>query len=115
MSDIKDLADRVILITGASRGIGYFAALEAAKRGAHIIAVARTIGGLEELDDEIQDAGGTATLVPLDITEGDKIDQMGGSIFERWGQARWPDCQRRFARHYQPSAAYCAQGSWQCF
>ncbi|GLQ18127.1 SDR family NAD(P)-dependent oxidoreductase [Maritalea porphyrae] len=86
MSDVKDLADRVILITGASRGIGYFTALEAAKRGAHIIAVARTIGGLEELDDEIQDAGGTATLVPLDITEGDKVDQMGGSIFERWGK-----------------------------
>ncbi|WP_299346604.1 SDR family oxidoreductase, partial [uncultured Maritalea sp.] len=86
MSDNKDLADRVILITGASRGIGYFTAIEAAKRGAHIIAVARTIGGLEELDDEIQAVGGSATLVPLDIADGDKIDQMGGSIFERWGK-----------------------------
>jgi len=86
MSDIKDLADRVILITGASRGIGYFTAIEAAKRGAHVICVARTIGGLEELDDEIQAIGGSATLVPLDIADGDKIDQMGGSIFERWGK-----------------------------
>lgn len=86
MSDTKDLADRVILITGASRGIGYFTAIDAAKRGAHVIAVARTIGGLEELDDEIQAVGGSATLVPLDIADGDKIDQMGGSIFERWGK-----------------------------
>lgn len=86
MSDTKDLADRVILVTGASRGIGYFTAIEAAKRGAHIIAVARTIGGLEELDDEVQAVGGSATLVPLDIADGDKIDQMGGSIFERWGK-----------------------------
>jgi len=86
MSDTKDLVDRVILITGASRGIGYFTAIDAAKRGAHVIAVARTIGGLEELDDEIQAVGGSATLVPLDIADGDKIDQMGGSIFERWGK-----------------------------
>ncbi|MFT6659958.1 SDR family NAD(P)-dependent oxidoreductase [Maritalea sp.] len=86
MSENKDLADRVILITGASRGIGYFTAIEAAKRGAHVIAIARTIGGLEELDDEIQSVGGSATLVPLDIADGDKIDQMGGSIFERWGK-----------------------------
>lgn len=86
MSDIKDLADRVVLITGASRGIGYFAAIEAAKRGAHVIAVARTVGGLEEVDDEIQSVGGSATLVPLDLADGDAIDRMGGSIFERWGK-----------------------------
>lgn len=86
MSDIKDLADRVVLITGASRGIGYFAAIEAAKRGAHVIAIARTVGGLEEVDDEIQSVGGSATLVPLDLADGDAIDRMGGSIFERWGK-----------------------------
>jgi NAD(P)-dependent dehydrogenase (short-subunit alcohol dehydrogenase family) len=86
MSNTKDLADRVVLITGASRGIGYFAAIEAAQRGAHVIAVARTVGGLEELDDEIQAASGSATLVPLDLADGDAIDRMGGSIFERWGK-----------------------------
>ncbi len=86
MSDTKDLQDRVVLVTGASRGIGYFTAIEAAKRGAHVIAVARTTGGLEDLDDHIQAASGSATLVPLDIADGDAIDRMGGSIFERWGK-----------------------------
>ena len=69
------LAGKVILVTGASRGIGYAAALEAAKRGAHVVAVARTVGGLEELDDEIQDLGSSATLVPLDLRDGEAIDR----------------------------------------
>jgi len=86
MSDQKDLEGRLVLITGASRGIGYFTAIEAAKRGAHVIAIAKTVGALEELDDEIQGFGGSATLVPLDITEGDAIDRAGGAIFERWGK-----------------------------
>lgn len=86
MTDTKDLADRVVLITGASRGIGYATALEAARRGAHIIAVARTVGGLEELDDQIQAGGGAATLVPLDLADFDGIDRLGASIFERWGR-----------------------------
>jgi NAD(P)-dependent dehydrogenase (short-subunit alcohol dehydrogenase family) len=81
----KDLKDKVVLVTGASRGIGYAAAREAAARGAHVIAVARTIGGLEELDDEIQDLGSASTLVPLDLTDGDAIDRLGAAIFERWG------------------------------
>jgi NAD(P)-dependent dehydrogenase (short-subunit alcohol dehydrogenase family) len=81
----KDLKDKVVLVTGASRGIGYAAAREAAGRGAHVIAVARTIGGLEELDDEIQDLGSASTLVPLDLTDGDAIDRLGAAIFERWG------------------------------
>jgi NAD(P)-dependent dehydrogenase (short-subunit alcohol dehydrogenase family) len=81
----KDLKDKVVLVTGASRGIGYAAAREAAQRGAHVIAVARTIGGLEELDDEIQDLGSASTLVPLDLTDGDAIDRLGAAIFERWG------------------------------
>jgi NAD(P)-dependent dehydrogenase (short-subunit alcohol dehydrogenase family) len=79
------LAGKVILVTGASRGIGYAAALEAAKRGAHVVAVARTVGGLEELDDEIQDLGSSATLVPLDLRDGEAIDRLGAAIFERWG------------------------------
>lgn len=81
----QDLAGKVVLVTGASRGIGYAAALEAARRGAHVVAVARTVGGLEELDDEIQDLGSSATLVPLDLRDGDAIDRLGAAIFERWG------------------------------
>lgn len=80
-----DLAGKVILVTGASRGIGYAAAVEAARRGAHVVAVARTVGGLEELDDAIQDLGSSTTLVPLDLRDGDAIDRLGAAIFERWG------------------------------
>jgi NAD(P)-dependent dehydrogenase (short-subunit alcohol dehydrogenase family) len=85
MSASQDLAGKVILVTGASRGIGYASAREAARRGAHVVAVARTVGGLEELDDEIQDLGSSATLVPLDLRDGDAIDRLGAAIFERWG------------------------------
>jgi NAD(P)-dependent dehydrogenase (short-subunit alcohol dehydrogenase family) len=81
----QDLAGKVILVTGASRGIGYASAVEAARRGAHVVAVARTVGGLEELDDEIQDLGSSTTLVPLDLRDGDAIDRLGAAIFERWG------------------------------
>jgi NAD(P)-dependent dehydrogenase (short-subunit alcohol dehydrogenase family) len=80
------LADKIVLITGASRGIGYQAALEAARRGAHVVAIARTVGGLEELDDEIQALGGSTTLVPADLSDGDAIDRLGRAIFERWGR-----------------------------
>lgn len=80
------LAGKIVLVTGASRGIGYQAALEAGRRGAHVIAVARTVGGLEELDDEIQAAGGSTTLVPADLREFDSIDRLGRAIFERWGK-----------------------------
>jgi len=80
------LSGKIVLVTGASRGIGYQAGLEAARRGAHVIAVARTVGGLEELDDEIQAAGSSATLVPLDLRDFDGIDRLGRAIFERWGR-----------------------------
>lgn len=81
-----DLTGRIALVTGASRGIGYFTALELARAGAHVIACARTVGGLEELDDEIQAAGGSATLVPFDLSDMKAIDALGGSINERWGK-----------------------------
>ncbi|HEX5933260.1 MAG TPA: SDR family NAD(P)-dependent oxidoreductase, partial [Pseudorhizobium sp.] len=81
-----NLRDRIALVTGASRGIGYFTALELAKAGAHVIACARTVGGLEELDDAIKAAGGSATLVPFDLTDMAAIDRLGASIFERWGK-----------------------------
>ncbi|OCW57738.1 SDR family NAD(P)-dependent oxidoreductase [Hoeflea olei] len=83
---MASLQGRIALVTGASRGIGYFTALELARQGAHVIAVARTTGGLEELDDAIQAEGGSATLVPLDLTDMPAIDQLGGAINERWGK-----------------------------
>lgn len=86
MTETKDLAGKVVLVTGASRGIGYAAAREAGKRGAHVIAVARTVGGLEELDDEVQAMGASTTLVPLDLKDGEGIDRLGAAIFERWGR-----------------------------
>ena len=91
MPPIPDLAGRIALVTGASRGIGYNVAKQMAAAGAHIIAVARTVGGLEELDDEIKAENGrtgrgSATLVPLDLTDMAGIDRLGGSIHERWGK-----------------------------
>lgn len=83
---MKELSGKVALVTGASRGIGYHCALALAGAGAHVISVARTVGGLEELDDEIQSMGGSATLVPLDLLDHDAIDRLGASIHERWGK-----------------------------
>lgn len=80
------LKGRIALVTGASRGIGRETARAFAKAGAHVIALARTQGGLEELDDEIKALGGTATLVPLDLTDFDALDRLGLSIHERWGK-----------------------------
>jgi NAD(P)-dependent dehydrogenase (short-subunit alcohol dehydrogenase family) len=80
----KMFEGKVALVTGASRGLGRAAALALAKQGAHIIASARTQGGLEELDDEIKAAGSSATLVPMDITDYPAIDRLGAAIFERW-------------------------------
>lgn len=87
MAEKRDLDGRVVLVTGASRGIGYEVAKLAGARGAQVVAVARTVGGLEELDDEIRKAGGpAATLVPLDLTDFPAIDRLGATIFERWGR-----------------------------
>jgi NAD(P)-dependent dehydrogenase (short-subunit alcohol dehydrogenase family) len=80
----SDLKGRVALVTGASRGIGRAMALALAKSGAHVVALARTAGGLEELDDDITAAGGTASLVPLDLRKLEAIDQLGAIVFERW-------------------------------
>lgn len=83
------LSDRIAVVTGASRGIGYVLAREIARAGAHVVAVARTQGGLEELDDEIRAFGGAATLVPLDLTDSEGVDRLGGALFERFGRV---DC-----------------------
>jgi NAD(P)-dependent dehydrogenase (short-subunit alcohol dehydrogenase family) len=79
------LKDRIALVVGASRGIGYESALALARAGSHVVATARTQGGLEELDDAIFAATGKhATLVPFDLVDGGGIDRLGGAIFERF-------------------------------
>lgn len=80
------LKDRLAVVTGASRGIGRAVAVALAREGAHLILIARTEGGLTEADDEVREAGGSATLVPLNITDSDAIDRLGASIHERWGK-----------------------------
>jgi NAD(P)-dependent dehydrogenase (short-subunit alcohol dehydrogenase family) len=86
MSELP-LKDHIAVVTGASRGIGRAAAIALAKAGAHVVAVARTQGALEELDDEIRAATGeSATLVPMDIAEGDGLDQLGLALHERFGR-----------------------------
>ena len=82
----QPLENSLALITGASRGIGAATAKYLANEGAHVILVARTVGGLEEVDDEIRQKGGKATLVPIDLTDYNKIDEMGSIIFERFGK-----------------------------
>lgn len=80
------LAGRVALVTGASRGIGRAAALAFAAAGAHVVALARTTGGLEELDDEVRAIGGAATLVPVDLNDVPAIEKLGPALLERWGR-----------------------------
>jgi len=82
----EKLKNRIALITGASRGIGAAVAKRFAAEGTHVILVARTVGGLEEVDDAIKKSGGSATLVPLDLREEEKIDQLAGLVNERFGR-----------------------------
>jgi NAD(P)-dependent dehydrogenase (short-subunit alcohol dehydrogenase family) len=84
LSAAGTLAGRIALVTGASRGIGAAAALLLGQAGCHVVAVARTIGGLEELDDAVRKAGGSTTLVPLDITDFDGIARFAGALAERY-------------------------------
>src|ERR1700753_1521164 len=80
------LASRIALVTGASRGIGYATALALAKAGAHIVAVARTQGRRGKVDDAMQKDGGSATLVPLNLTDFDGIARLGAALHERHGK-----------------------------
>src|SRR5207245_5759582 len=77
---------RIALITGASRGIGAAVARNLAAEGAHVVLAARTVGGLEELDDAIRAAGGAATLVPVDLRDFIKIDELAARLFDRYGR-----------------------------
>ena len=82
----RPLADKIALVTGATRGIGAATAIALARAGAHVVAVGRSQGGLEELDDLIGSFGGSATLVPLDLKDGDGIDRLGGALYQRYGR-----------------------------
>ena len=85
MSDSKPLAGKLALVTGASRGIGAATAEALAREGAHVILVARTAKALEEVEDRIHQAGGSATIAPLDLTDGESIGKLGAAVAERWG------------------------------
>lgn len=80
----KPLSNRIALVTGASRGIGAATAEALAGQGAHVVLVARTAGGLEEVEERIHKAGGTATIAPLDLTDGESIDRLAHAIADRW-------------------------------
>jgi len=80
------LKDRIALITGASRGIGRATALHFAREGAHVLLLARTQQALEKVDDEIKALGGKASLIPLDLEDGAKIDALGPTLYERFGK-----------------------------
>jgi NAD(P)-dependent dehydrogenase (short-subunit alcohol dehydrogenase family) len=80
------LTDQIALVTGASRGIGAATAKSLAARGAHVLLVGRTTGGLEEVEEAIHQAGGTATIAPLDLADGDSVGRLAAAVGERWGQ-----------------------------
>lgn len=84
MADSKSLAGKLALVTGASRGIGAATAEALAAAGAHVILVARTVTALEEVEERIHAAGGSATIAPLDLTDGESIGKLAGAVAERW-------------------------------
>ncbi len=86
LSDPGRLDGKIAVVTGATRGIGEAVAVDLAGRGAHVIAVGRKVEPLEALDDRIKAVGGSATLVPLNLTDGAGVDRLGASIYERWGK-----------------------------
>ena len=86
MADSPRFANRIALVTGAPRGIGRAVAVVLARECAHVVLLARTTGGLEEVDDEIRGFGGTATLVSLDLRKADKVDALGPTLYQRWGK-----------------------------
>ena len=115
----QPLSSRIALVTGASRGIGYATARALARAGAHIVAVARTQGGLEELDDAIRNEGGTATLVPLDLTDRDGIARLGAALHEKRAGNVTPDfswtvreAAEILVRLFHPMMPHLAEECW---
>jgi NAD(P)-dependent dehydrogenase (short-subunit alcohol dehydrogenase family) len=86
MTNPQPFAGQLALVTGASRGIGAATAEALAKAGAHVILVARTATALEDVEDRIHQAGGSATIAPLDLTEGESIGKLAVAVAERWGK-----------------------------
>ncbi|WP_395623140.1 SDR family NAD(P)-dependent oxidoreductase [Sphingomonas daechungensis] len=86
MTETKPLSGKLALVTGASRGIGAATAETLAREGAHVLLVARTASALEEVEERIHQAGGSATIAPLDLTDGEGIGKLGAAVAERWGQ-----------------------------
>jgi NAD(P)-dependent dehydrogenase (short-subunit alcohol dehydrogenase family) len=86
VNDCDAGSQRIALVTGASRGIGRAVALELACKKIHVVALARTQGALEELDDEINSLGGSATLVPVDLKDNEALDRLAAALLERWGR-----------------------------
>ena len=84
MTDSKPFQDKLALVTGASRGIGAAIAEALAAAGAHVILVARTASALEDVEERIHKAGGSATIAPLDLTDGESIGKLAGAVAERW-------------------------------
>lgn len=84
MTDSKTLEGKIALVTGASRGIGAATAEALGAAGAHVILVARTASALEEVEERIHEAGGTATIAPLDLTDGESIGKLAVAVAERW-------------------------------
>ncbi len=84
MTDSQPLAGKLALVTGASRGIGAATSESLAAAGAHVILVARTASALESIDDRIHDAGGSATIAPLDLTDSESIGKLAAAVAERW-------------------------------
>jgi len=84
MTDTTPLSGKLALVTGASRGIGAATAEALAKAGAHVVLVARTTDSLEQVEERIHEAGGSATIAPVDLTEGESIGKLAGAVAERW-------------------------------
>jgi NAD(P)-dependent dehydrogenase (short-subunit alcohol dehydrogenase family) len=107
----RPLEGRIALVTGASRGLGAAIAIRLAAVGAHVVCAARTVGGLEQTDDAIKAAGGSATLVPMDLFKFEQIDLLGGSLAQRFGRLDLLVANAAMLGHLGP-VAYSDQKVW---